>query len=227
MRILAIETSGNMGSVALADNETIVREISFEKGMIHGRELIPSIQSLLVNCDMRLSDIDLIAVDIGPGSYTGLRVGLATAKGLAYAAGKEIVGVSSLDILAENAENSGAENICPIVDAKWKQVYFASYNVREGKRVRAGDYRADLPERAAEILRNGTLIFGDGVERYREIFARTNAVEGEAAMAIPKASKCALLGLESFRGGTRHSPFDLVPLYLRPTEAEYKIRNAQ
>src|SRR5687767_60429 len=101
MKTLAIETSGLVGGVAILDGERVLGERIFDKGMIHGRELAPSIAQLSKETGVGLRELDLIAVDIGPGSYTGLRVGLAAAKGFCLALKKPILGVVSLDAMAE------------------------------------------------------------------------------------------------------------------------------
>ncbi|MCK5578488.1 MAG: tRNA (adenosine(37)-N6)-threonylcarbamoyltransferase complex dimerization subunit type 1 TsaB, partial [Planctomycetes bacterium] len=102
MKIIAIETSGSNGSIALLKNEQVIKEYRFRKGMVHGKLLIPRLDQALRKARWSRNSLDLIAVDIGPGSYTGLRVGLAAAKSLAYALRAKIIGVSSLDALAEN-----------------------------------------------------------------------------------------------------------------------------
>src|SRR3990167_786448 len=112
MKVLSIETSSSVGGVALLDGDRLVDEVTFEKGMIHGRELTPSIQNICERNGVKLNEMSLIGVDIGPGSYTGLRVGLATAKGLVYALNKTgaqtvLVGVSSLEAMAENITSGG------------------------------------------------------------------------------------------------------------------------
>lgn len=222
MIVLGIETSGNVGSVALLDGERAIGELSFEKGMIHGRELVPAIQEILTQASLHPADVDLIAVDLGPGSYTGLRVGLATAKGLAYALKKELIGVSSLDALAENVPAEGRQFLCPLIDARWKQVYCALYEAANGAWRKILDDHAVLPEAIASRIDVRTTIFGDGVDRYRDILLRNGGVEGPAAWNIPKASTVAKLGAKAYHGGLRHDPTTLAPRYLRRTEAEVK-----
>lgn len=218
MRVLGIETSGRVGSVALLDDERLTGERTFEEGMIHGRELQPAVRDLCAD----LTSIDLVAVDIGPGSYTGLRVGVAAAKGLCYALGKKIIGVASLDALAEQAR--GPERICPILDAQWRQVYAALYEEQEHVLERTGELLAIAPAELATRIPEGTFIFGDGVERFREIFASPRWVIGGKELWIPKAATIARRGLRAFVKGERARVDTLVPLYLRATEAEENLK---
>ena len=126
MKVLGIESSGMRGGIALLESGQVRGTRLFEKGMVHGREIAPSIRSLLDELAWAPEAIDLIACDIGPGSYTGLRVGLAAAKGLALALGRPLVGVASLDAMAEAARDCG-DVLCPLLDAKWGQLYGAIY----------------------------------------------------------------------------------------------------
>src|SRR5262245_48217371 len=114
MRTLGIETSGGRGGVALLNGPRILGARLFEKGMVHGREIAPATRELLEEAGLAPADLELLACDIGPGSYTGLRVGLAAAKGLALALGRPLVGVASLDALAEAARGQ-ARVLCPAI----------------------------------------------------------------------------------------------------------------
>src|SRR6185436_6504167 len=129
MRVLAIESSGRQGSVALLDGDRIAGETIFESGMVHGRDIAPAIEDLARRAAWALRDLDLVAVDLGPGSYTGLRVGLAAAKGLCLALSKPLAGASSLDALAAGRPG----RVAAVTDAKWNQVYGALYE--DGRRV--------------------------------------------------------------------------------------------
>ena len=110
MKILAIETSHSIGSVAAAEGSQVLTEEAFEEGMVHGRELVPQLKVLVDGLKWSLSDVALIAISIGPGSFTGLRVGVITAKTIAYAIGAEVVAVPTLDVLARNAPNGADQN---------------------------------------------------------------------------------------------------------------------
>ena len=122
MKVLGIETSGNVGGVAICENKHIIITRDFGAGMQHGKELIPAIRITLHEIGWKPADNDLIAVDVGPGSYTGLRVGVTCAKTLAYALNKPVIDVPIFDIIAENYA-IGSIPICPIIDAKRTKVH--------------------------------------------------------------------------------------------------------
>jgi len=216
MRALGIESSGARGGIALVEDGAVRAARLFEKGMVHGREIAPAIRAACDETGLRLEDLDLIACDIGPGSYTGLRVGLAAAKGLAFALGKPLVGVASLDALAEAARGR-ARVLCPAVDAKWEQIYGAVYV--DGRRV--GDYLAEKPAAFAARVPKDAFVFGDALGAYGELFRDFS--QGPRELWDPRPDVIASLGLRLYAEGVRHDAAALVPLYLRPTEAEIKF----
>lgn len=216
MRILAIETSHATGSIAAAEDGRPLAEESFEEGMIHGRELAPRCKAMLARLGWSLREVDLIAVSIGPGSYTGLRVGVMTAKTLAYAVGVQVVAVPTLDVLARNAPE-GADHVCPVIDAKRKQVYACLYDAH---RRRAGEVSVARPERLASELPGGTLVLGDALEYYSEVFNRPGIALADKDLWRPRAGVVAELGRELHRDGRRDDCLSLAPLYLQRTEAE-------
>lgn len=216
MRALGIESSGARGGVALVEDGAVRAVRLFEKGMVHGREIAPAIRALHDELGARLEELDLVACDIGPGSYTGLRVGLAAAKGLAMALGKPLVGVASLDALAEAARGR-APVLCPAVDAKWEQIYGAVYV--DGRR--AGDYLAEKPAAFVARIPKDALVFGDALDAYGELFR--DFPRGPRELWDPRPETIAALGLRLHAEGVRHDAASLAPLYLRPTEAEIKF----
>ncbi len=216
MRTLGIETSGGRGGTALLDGRRVLAARLFEKGMVHGREIAPSIRELLDEAGLEPGAIDLVACDIGPGSYTGLRVGLAAAKGLALALGKPVVGVVSLDALAEAAQGL-ARVLCPAIDAKWDQIYGALYE--DGRRTT--DCLAEKPAAFAARVPKDALVLGDALDAYGELFR--DLARAPRELWDPRPETVALLGERLYAAGARHDAATLVPLYLRPTEAELKF----
>ncbi|MBI2930396.1 MAG: tRNA (adenosine(37)-N6)-threonylcarbamoyltransferase complex dimerization subunit type 1 TsaB [Planctomycetes bacterium] len=212
MRTLGIESSGALGGVALLEEERLLDERIFEKGMVHGRDIAPAIDAILRDHRLAPADIDLVAVDIGPGSYTGLRVGLAAAKGLCLALGRPAAGVASVDALAHAARHP---LVAVAIDAKWGQIYGALYE----RGVRVGPIVAEKPEDFARRVPAGALVVGDAAESYARLFP--HAVLCGPELRAPRPSVVALLGL---RSGRREDAARLAPLYLRPTEAEIKFR---
>ena len=216
MRVLGIETSGERGGIALLEDGQVRGTRFFGKGMIHGREIAPSIRAVLSDLGISVEAIDLVACDIGPGSYTGLRVGLAAAKGLALALRRPLVGVASLDAMAEAARGR-ARVLCPALDARWEQIYGALYE--EGRR--ATDYLAEKPAAFAARVPQDALVFGDALDAYGGLFRE--AARGPRELWDPRPETVALLGQRLYEQGARPDPAALVPLYLRPTEAELKF----
>src|SRR5690349_17587070 len=145
MLVLGVESSGPRGGVALLEDGRTLGEALFEAGMVHGREIAPAADRLLRAAGKGPADLGLVVVDIGPGSYTGLRVGLSAAKGLAYALGRPMIGVPSLDVLAEAAKGLGPI-LATALDAKWDQVYGALYEIRSGRPERTTEMLAERPE---------------------------------------------------------------------------------
>jgi len=184
--------------------------------MVHGRDIAPSIEAVFAECRLPLAAVDLLACDLGPGSYTGLRVGLAAAKGLALALRKPLVGVASLDAMADAALGR-ASILCPAIDAKWDQIYGAVYV--DGRRTT--EYLAEKPAEFVARIPNDALVFGDALEAYGELFR--DRPRGPRDLWDPRPEAIARLGRRLHEQGVRHDAASLVPLYLRPTEAELKF----
>lgn len=222
MKIAAFETSGKIGSVALLDDERSLGVAEFERGMVHGRELVPALDRLLRAAGWSIEDLDLFAVSQGPGSYTGVRVGIATARTLAWATGKRLLGVCTLDVLASNARPQPAY-FCPAIDARWEQVYAGLYRAGTPGPERTSEPMACRPEELIARLAPGTVVFGSALERFGAAFLAAGCVPGDPAWATPHAEQVARLALARARMGASDDPHTLAPLYLRPTEAEVKF----
>ncbi|HHT9117984.1 MAG TPA: tRNA (adenosine(37)-N6)-threonylcarbamoyltransferase complex dimerization subunit type 1 TsaB [Candidatus Hypogeohydataceae bacterium YC38] len=235
MMTIGIETSGQVGSVAVCEDGKVLAEKYFEKGMRHGRELLPSLKTMFQELGWSTEKVDLIAVSQGPGSYTGLRVGITCAKTLAYALKRPLVPVPTMDVLAENVP-PGDVAICPILDARRNQVYACIYkpggrapgykvgasSLALGLWHKVSDYLVITPKELVGILPSPVLVFGDGAFLYRDIFLQEGIIFGSEEMGIPAARVVARLGAEAFRRGTSCDPVQLQPLYLRKSEAEEK-----
>lgn len=224
MKVVGIETTGSIGSVAVCDGNTVVGRQTFGKASNHGKEIVSSLEAVFNEVKWKPADIDLIAVSIGPGSYTGLRIGATCAKTLAYGLGKPVIDVPTLDVLARNIKDD-VKHICPVIDAKRKRVYACIYDRNNSKNRRATDFLIITPDKLIDILPESTLIFGDGVAPYKEIFAqmKVTIIEDEKP-GIAEAVDVAKLGLERYEQGERCEINALVPLYLRKSEAEEKLQ---
>ena len=164
MLMLAFESSAKPASVALLRDGGLIAQYSQYTSLTHSRTLLPMAEALLKNCDIGLGEIDLYAVAHGPGSFTGIRIGVSTVKGLAWASGKPCTGVSTLEAMAWNGVSRGG-TICPVMDARRSQVYNALFEIKDGKPERLCDDRPiSLQELAAEIRSMSSPVFitGDG-----------------------------------------------------------------
>ena len=221
MKVLGIETSGNIGGIALGKDNRIIITGSLGAPALHDKELVSAIKSMLCEVGWTPLDIDLIAVDVGPGSYTGLRVGVTCAKTLGYALNKPVIDVPVFDVIAENYPMDSTP-ICPVLDARRGHVYACIYQLENTQRKRVSDFLVIQPERLLSILPRPVIIFGSGVLPYREQLLQKNVFTDAENMATPKAEYVALLGESAYKAGRRCESDKLLPLYLRRTEAEEK-----
>ena len=218
MKVLGIETSGNVGGAAVCKDKHIILAKELGTGMQHGKELVPTIKHIFQEIGWIPKDIDLIAVDVGPGSYTGLRIGVTCAKTLAYALNKPVIGVPIFDIIAENYTMNSIP-ICPILDAKRNQVYACIYKLESAQRKKITEFMVIQPDKLLSILPRPVVIFGDGITPYKEIFQQKDIFIEAEEQAIPRAKNVALLGEKMYESGQRCEIDKLLPLYLRRAEA--------
>ena len=164
MLILAFESSAKAASVALVRDGRLLGQSTQISALTHSRTLLPMAEDLLKNCELKVSDVDLFAVAQGPGSFTGIRIGVSTVKGLSWAADKPCVGVSTLEALSWHGLAAGGI-LCPVMDARRSQVYNALFEMRDGRPVRLTEDRAiALEQLAGELSALGAPVFlmGDG-----------------------------------------------------------------
>jgi tRNA threonylcarbamoyladenosine biosynthesis protein TsaB len=221
VRLLTLDTSTNVFSLALSEDARVLCEETGDAGPSTSAAIPSLIRSLFNRAGFQPADLDAFCVTVGPGSFTGVRVGIALVKGLAFATGKPVVPLSSLELLALNAEASTLP-VCAMFDARKGEVYTATFSF-------TGGLEPVCPERAANPLavidetKEATLFVGDGAIRYRELICGglgELAVFPEEHVHRPRASAAAALAAERFRSGATVSPFDLHPSYLRLSEAE-------
>jgi tRNA threonylcarbamoyladenosine biosynthesis protein TsaB len=226
VRILAVETSTRTGALALLEAGVVVAESRVNITVTHGERLLAAIDGMLRAARWQLADLTAFAVAIGPGSFTGLRIGLSTVKGLAFATGRPVVGVPTLDGLAWSLPFC-AYPVCPMLDARKNEVYAAVYRTSDGRLEGLEPARAVAPAALAEELRRsmeGPIVFlGDGVEPFAPVL--TDILGGRARLApaalrLPSAATVGELGGWALARGDATDAAGLVPLYLRPSEAE-------
>ena len=226
MRLLAVETSTRTGALALLDAGVVVAESRVNITVTHGERLMAAIDAVLRSARWQLADVEAFAVALGPGSFTGLRIGLSTVKGLAFATGRPVVGVPTLDALAWSLPFC-AYPVCPILDARKNEVYAAVYRTLDGGLEVLQPARAVAPAALAEDLRDqfdGPLVFlGDGLAPFAAVLTDilgTRARLAPAALRLPSAVTVGELGGGMLARGETMDPAVLLPLYLRPSEAE-------
>ena len=241
MTILGLDTSTATASVALIEDGRLILE-HFRRGSVkgkgptalipranHAETLLPLVENLMKNSSRSWEQVSGIAVSIGPGSFTGLRIGLSTVKGLAYGWDVPVIGVPTL--LAVAARVTGWNGlICPLLDARKKEVYTALFRTKGGKGLeRLTEDMVSSPERILQHIqslgREACLMIGDGTEVYEGLIKE---VLGEDTLVTPGDSypsiaySVACIAEERVRRGESDAPGSLVPVYLRPSEAELK-----
>ncbi len=231
MRILALDSSGLVASVALVDStesgEELVAEYTVNYKKTHSQTLLPMLDEVARMIELDLQTVDAIAVAGGPGSFTGLRIGAATAKGLGLALKKPLIHVPTITGLAYNLW--GAKGlICPIMDARRGQVYTGIYTFEDGKLKTLEDQMAISIEELAQKLkgyREKVIFLGDGVPVFRkrleeELMTDCEISFAPANMNRQRGASVAALGLEYYKAGKIESAMDHQPDYLRVSQAE-------
>jgi tRNA threonylcarbamoyladenosine biosynthesis protein TsaB len=219
MRVLAVETSTLAGGVALIDGERLVAEYLLDVRVTHSERLLSAIDRVLGDAGWTARELQGLAVAVGPGSFTGLRVGISAVKGLALALGIPVAAVPTLDAMAATLPWASLP-VCPVLHARRDEVYAALYRWDGDGVRRESDYLAMTPDALAERLGEPTLLIGDGADAIRSPHARRVPPPPRA----PSPACVAVLGRARLALGETVSAASLVPLYLRPSEAELRRR---
>ena len=225
MIVLGIETSGPTGSVALCDGDRVLADTTFPQGARSQGErgIIPAVDDVVRAAGIARDRIDAVAVSEGPGSFTGLRMGVTCAKTIAYALGAQAVGVPSLEVVVQNVPEGEATTACPVLDARRAKVYGTVFEW-DGAAWRDTSGMLLLPPgELADAVPAGTLVFGSGVAAYPEMLCPPRFLVGDEGLAVGRAAAVARLGVRRLRDGLGVDPMELVPRYHRPTEPEEKL----
>lgn len=222
MKILSVDSSAIVASVALSDDGRLLAEYTLNNKNTHSETLLPMIESLLSFFSMSADDVDLFAVSTGPGSFTGVRIGTATVKGLAFAKGKPCVGVSTLEAIAYNLRfHKGI--VCPVMNARRSQVYTAIFRSDGEKLERLTDDLAisisELDTMLAEY-REEIVLAGDGYDICEKGFAATSVRHVPERLRHQSAFSVAEAALDAYKSGKHCSDAELGVEYLRPSQAE-------
>ena len=225
MRILAVDTATTSCSVAIVDKTSLLSEFTLDKEETHSKHLMDMIKAALRVAGLNFSDLDGFAVTRGPGSFTGLRIGISTIKGLAVASEKPVVGVSSLEALAFQVSYS-CDLICPILDARKGEVYFSRYRFLNGHLKKQTKERVAPPDQAVDDLNESCLFVGNGALLYKEMILEKMGKFSFFAPMIQntiRASTIAYLSMAKFENNDTDDIEKLLPYYIRKSDAELNL----
>lgn len=221
---LAFETSCAIGEVALARGPVVLDQIRFEKPRAHATDFLPAIQTLCRTHQAQPEQIGCVYVSVGPGSFTGLRIGVTAARMMAFAHGASVVAVPTLEIIAQNAlaVSDPPEEIAVVLDAKRKRVYAAAFRREKDAYVSTTD-PAEVDPLTFLLARSAEChVLGEGVLYHRDAIAASGRAALDESLYPPRASTVAALGYKKAQCGEFTDSRLLVPVYIRPPEAEEK-----
>ncbi len=225
MKILAVDASTNSASVAILDDLRVTAEWTFYSTQTHNRRLLKTVEYCLDELGLEIGDIDGFAATSGPGSFTGIRIGLTTVKTLAWSLEKPFTAVPSLDALAYPFCFSSSP-ICTLIDARKKEVYCALFQPEQGKALRLiAPHQALSPEDVPALIKEPAIFCGDGWLLYKDLIQKAL---GDLAIGAPspfhtiRAGVVGEMARVKFLEGESEDPMRSVPFYVRPSEAELK-----
>lgn len=218
MKILSIDTSSNLCSVALLEDNQTIQELIIDDNKTHSQNLMPLIQDLFIKSNIGLSGIDLIACNKGPGSFTGIRIGIATAKAIAEVANIPVIGISSLDCLAYNVPDATGV-ICALIDANNNQVYSAIFDKNYNL---ISEYLADDISNIVHTLNNYNDItfVGTGSINYKDILSNVNSNIKFSTSNNQHSANIGKCAFEKYKNGYTENADTILPMYLRKSQAE-------
>ena len=224
MTILAMDTATMVSSVAVAAEERVLAEPTAETRFTHSETLVAHIEEVLRLADVKREELSAVAVSLGPGSFTGLRIGLAAAKAIAYALSIPLVGVPTLEVLAAAFPSPGAI-VAPLIDAQKGNGYFALYRFTETGLVCEKDVCVASPEEIADAIANEespVTLAGDFARKLMQkgVELPKNASLAPITHIMPRAALVAARGIVHLQNGEGKSPMELEPIYVRRSEAE-------
>lgn len=229
MKILGLDTSTMISTCAVMEGNEIIGEYTINQNMSHSEKLVPMIKELLDNLNLRPKDIDLYGVALGPGSFTGLRIGVGTVKTLAHLFDKPIVGISTLEALAYNLPYN--KTIVPMIDARRNRVYTGIYTWQEEELKTLKEEEAIEIEKLFEILDDyeDIVISGDGSQVYKDVIRENLGDRIKVATAganICRASSICDLAKRNYERGLVGDYYKIAPEYLRPSQAERSLKKS-
>lgn len=227
MRILAVDTSTFAGSVAVLRDRKLLAEINLESPQTHSERLLPAVDLMLNSLGLGLNDLDGFALAVGPGSFTGIRIGMSTVKSFSLTTGKPIAAVSNLEALALKIRQPQARLLCPLMDAKKREVYAALFETRAGTMREIVPQGVYAPDRIFSLLPAHRVItfIGSGVPVYRERLRRYFKDKARlSSRSLYTAYEVGVLGHDRLLAGDGRDAFRIEPLYFRKSQAEESHR---
>jgi tRNA threonylcarbamoyladenosine biosynthesis protein TsaB len=222
MIILGIDTSGYANAVGVIDGEKILADFTFEARTDSLEKIVANIDFALKSAGLALGDIQGLGVGLGPGSWTGIRVGVTVGKILAFSTGKPVCGVPTPEALAYSVRDESSL-LCPVISAGTRDaVYAAFYRVKNGNVIRAGEYYVGDVSGLASMLKEPVLLVGSGVQSYRRLLARqmdSSKISIRAVEAVPSGSAVARLAAKRLEKGESDDVLSLTPIYLKESTA--------
>jgi len=228
MKILGIDTSSPTGSVALVDNDDVISESLLNSSKNYSDKLLIEVDAILNSSKTKLNQIDGFVITTGPGSFTGLRVGMSLLKGLILATQKPFASVNTLDAYAETVQ-PGPYAICPVLDARKKEVYTALYNSKNGLCVRETPDQAITPMELCDQIKKPTAFVGNGLVAYRELLSsrlRKKYMHNAPLKKLTVAASAVLIASRDFKKNLQNNLDSLTINYIRPSEAELNYNRA-
>ena len=230
MNVLAIDSSMDLSIYGLMSADKFVSGLSLNFHHDQLKELIPTIDSLLTKNSLKINDIDLFIVGIGPGSWTGIRVCVTTIKTIAHALNKPIVSINALDLIASNIKFSPYP-VYSIIDATRDEVYYAQFDCSNSVPYRETEYQIASIRSLVETILAPSIFIGDGVQKYKEQFEQLhnkNIIFSFDAINLPKPSFLIDLGIAKFKLKGAENVFNMTPLYFQKTSAEqiWELKNS-
>ena len=223
MNVFAMDTSSLTASVAVLNDDKLLGEYTVSNKLTHSQTVMPMTDELLKTLNMSLDDIDVFAVCVGPGSFTGLRIGMATIKTFGQALSKKVIGVSSLDAIAYNFVYNDGYTIAPIIDSRRNEVYNALY--KDGIKT-VEDRPLHIDELLEELKNTKTIFAGDGVLVQKERImglSNPNWRIAPSHMLLPSASAVSYCAYNKAKNNIFDDPYTLNPVYLRKSQAEREL----
>ena len=223
MNVMAMDTSSLTATVAVLNDEKLLGEFTISNKLTHSQTILPMTEKLLSMLGMSLDEIDVFAVCVGPGSFTGLRIGMATVKTFAQTLNKPIIGISSLDAIAYNLSYNDDFIICPIVDSRRNEVYNALYNcgvkILEDRHLHIDDLLVELQGKKVIFAGDAVMLHRERIETLKESGWRIASNH----LLLPSAASAAYCAYKKAIEGQFDDPYTLNPVYLRKSQAEREL----